>query len=1035
MFTSARRLRLLPLLVLLLCLIVPGALADTEGSYTYWIDDTLGGAVITGYTGTAANVIVPGTLGGQPVVSMGYGCLQSNAYAVTVTLPDSLRVLDGGAFVECSSLQAVYLPANLTAFTNCGDSGFHYVVGRSTATARLMSNPAGSVPNNRFVDPDWPDYKLCYFTNEAPGTAELGIALYIGSNTVVTIPDGVVRIGQYAFANIMHNPICGELTSVTLPDSVTALDRGAFYGTYALKTVTLSSNISSWGDNLFGQDRSSYPILYCDPDSVTARTMTASACPQGYTDPADPDWSWLDGGRTLGRYTGAAEHITLPDSVTAISSGAFTEALQLKAIYLPDNISAWGDNLFGQYRNEYPILYCAPDSTTVRTMTASTCPQGYTDPANPDWSWAVGSGKVLTGYHGSATRLRLPDGITGIGDRAFYDNRTLTSITVPDSVHSIGAYAFNVDYESYAGNESAYSKLDVYLPDGITSAGGCLSQPERTTFHFSLDSQTADAIIAGALDSSDICHVDDDASPDWHWTLTKDGPYYRGYTGSNLSIDVPAIAKGACGFGSTPAIYGKRQLITAIRLPEGLTTIREFAFSICGSLESIVLPSTLTTIGWSAFSYCRALTHLEIPEGVTALPDGMCYNCGSLTRITLPDSVTSIADNAFGGCPLKTVYCNPGSYAAQWASSKKLTVMPPTSASSQLIIPDNGNTFFQVGELYDWRMNTAIVPPPDIPYTLNVTSSNPNVVAVEGDMLRVLSSNRVKLTFTCPELGLTKSQEYAAFYPVEDFSLNKAYYVKQGNAITFKPLNLVPASNAYMAFFWACGNAGSHSTESESNRLVLSASDVSRLGLGIHALTATSASGVTRSSKLVVYKTLGTPTFAPFTGEYWPGMTVYPHITVTLDGTAYEDDPGFYTLTSSDSRVAVPTEDGGLRLLAPGTATITAALPGGASLKQTIAVDDVSVFTLPASLTRLEDQALAGCPAAIVVLPDGCLSIGAGAFAGCQALERIEIPASVTSIADDAFSGCNLTGLTIVTPAGSYAEAWAAGRGIAVLNE
>ncbi|MGN0995304.1 MAG: leucine-rich repeat domain-containing protein, partial [Candidatus Ventricola sp.] len=243
MFASARRLRLLPLLVLLLCLLVPGALADTEGNYTYSIVET--GAVIEGYTGTAANVTVPGTLGGYPVVKMGFGCLQSNAYAVTITLPDSLRELNGGAFMGCSSLTAVYLPANLTTFTECGETNFIYVVGRSTATARLMTNAAGRYPSYRFIDPDWPDYKLCYFTHEATGPAELGIAQYIGSGTVVTVPDGVVRIGQSAFANTSNNSICGKLTSVTLPESVTAIDSYAFSGTDALKTLTLSSNISS----------------------------------------------------------------------------------------------------------------------------------------------------------------------------------------------------------------------------------------------------------------------------------------------------------------------------------------------------------------------------------------------------------------------------------------------------------------------------------------------------------------------------------------------------------------------------------------------------------------------------------------------------------------------------------------------------------------------------------------------------------------------------------------------------------------------
>lgn len=1055
MSVSACRARLLPLLVLLLCLIAPGASADTEGAYTYDYDEALGGASITGYTGSAANVAVPDTLGGYPVRRMGFFCFQSNASVVSVTLPESLRELDGAAFDGCSSLERVYLPQNLTSFVNSYvPSDVRYIVARGTATAHLITNTADTPPSSRFFDPEWPDFALCYIINDTTGAAELGVARYTGTSTEVTVPDGVVRIGQNAFLNAMDSPACANLTAVTLPDSVTAIDSNAFGATYALKALTLSDNISSWGSNLFGLYRDDYPVLYCSADSTTARTMTADACPQGYVDPAQPDWSWAMGGSVITGYRGSAAELvlpegvtgiggmafrgnqtlvslTLPDSVTSIGSRAFEGASMLKTIHLSDNISEWGELLFG-YTSAYPTLYCSAGSTTARTLPASSCPQGYTDPADPDWSWAAGEGRVLTGYHGSATKLRLPDDVTAIGDRAFYDNRTLACIIVPESVRSIGSQAFDVDFTRYAGNESAYCQQHVYLPDGVTSAGSSLGYTQRTTFHLSLGSRTASAIV----DSGSILHVVDDAMPEWDWCLTPDGPYYAGYTGPDLSVEVPDIARGVCGYVSTPALYGKRQLINAIRLPEGLTTITEYAFYTCCSLERISLPSTLTSIGPGAFADCRSLTHLEIPEGVVSLPEQMCLSCGSLAYVTLPDSVTSIADSAFEGCTLKKVYCSPGSYAETWAKGKGLSVGPLTSASARLVIPSTSNTFFHVGDLYDWRMHAAVIPPlPDTPCTLSVTSSNPAIISVEGDYLRARQSGQVTLTFTCPELGLSKSGKYAAFYPVKDFSLKKAYYVKLGSAITIKPLSISPAENAYMAFFFACGNPGQPGYESENNQFALSASDVTWLGKGIHSLSAVSASGVTRTSRLVVYSTLGARTFDPFTGPLYPGMTVYPHITVTFDSTVVQDDPAFYTLTSSNPSIAQPTEDGGLRLLAPGTATITAALPGSVTRKQTITVANENRYVLPAGLVRLEDEAFYACPASIVVLPGGCQSIGARAFADCPRLRRIEIPSSVSSIAEDALDGCDLSSLTFVTPAGSYAAAWAAARGISVLSE
>ncbi|MGN0996787.1 MAG: leucine-rich repeat protein, partial [Candidatus Ventricola sp.] len=855
--------------------------------------------------------------------------------------------------------------------------------------------------------------------------------------------------------NTMDNPICGKLTSVTLPESVTALDSYAFSATYALKTLTLSSGISAWGDDLFGQYRNEYPILYCAADSTTARTMTASACPQGYTDPADPDWSWAaGGGKTLVKYHGsdsdvvvpagaqklgdavfssmdALTSVTLPDSVTAIGRGAFEASYNLEAIYLSDNISEWGELPFG-YTNRAPALYCTKGSTTALNLSASF---SYTDPADPYWSWVGGSSTVVAGYHGSATRLRLPDGITGIGDQAFYDNRTLTSITVPASVTSIGNEAFGV-YDYYA-NRSAYPRLHVYLPDGITSAGSHLSQVERTIFHVSLGSLTASAISEGAQDG-DYCYAIDDAMPEWRWALTQDGPCFAGYTGQDTVINVPAVAKGIFRPNTDdPEVLKACHFIADIRLPEGLTTIRERAYEGYSWLTSLSLPSTLTTICPYAFTGCTRVTHLEIPDGVTALPESMCQFCFNLAYVTIPDSVTSIADNAFDDCPLKTVYCNPGSYAETWAKSKKLNVAPPTGASYALVIPDPNDIKPVTGVPFDWRSYTAVVPTPDIPYKLTVTSSDIKIAVVEGDYLRFLKpAQYVELTFSCPELGLTQSaKKYNAQDPVQSFSLEKAYYVKQGSTLTITPLNTVPSKNVYLIYLWVCTKGGEQTLVWENSSLEVNVPNFTMLDAGVHDLTAVAYSGVTRSAKVVVYNTIGAPAFAPFNGEYCPGMVVYPHITVTFDDTAYEDEPAFYTLTSSNSSIAMPTEDGGVQLLAPGTATITAALPGGATLRQTITVDDESLFVLPASLTRLEDQALAGSQASIVLLPDGCLSIGAGAFAGCTELHRIEIPATVESIADDAFDGCNLEGLTIVTSAGSYAERWAKAHGIDTQNE
>lgn len=90
------------------------------------------------------------------------------------------------------------------------------------------------------------------------------------------------------------------------------------------------------------------------------------------------------------------------------------------------------------------------------------------------------------------------------------------------------------------------------------------------------------------------------------------------------------------------------------------------------------------------------------------------------------------------------------------------------------------------------------------------------------------------------------------------------------------------------------------------------------------------------------------------------------------------------------------------------------------------ASDDM--LELPTNLTFIEDQAFMSSSAVNVVIPNGCISIGAAAFADCTELQYIVIPESVKSIADDAFSGCDR--LSIYAPTRSYAAAYAEFSGI-----
>ena len=108
-------------------------------------------------------------------------------------------------------------------------------------------------------------------------------------------------------------------------------------------------------------------------------------------------------------------------------------------------------------------------------------------------------------------------------------------------------------------------------------------------------------------------------------------------------------------------LYLNGTLITNLVIPNGVTSISNFAFSGCTGLTAVTIPDSVTSIGRSAFSGCASLTSITIPNSVTSIGGCAFLGCTGLTSITIPDSVTSIGANAFYGCTGLTSITIPNS--------------------------------------------------------------------------------------------------------------------------------------------------------------------------------------------------------------------------------------------------------------------------------------------------------------------------------------------------------------------------------------
>ena len=94
--------------------------------------------------------------------------------------------------------------------------------------------------------------------------------------------------------------------------------------------------------------------------------------------------------------------------------------------------------------------------------------------------------------------------------------------------------------------------------------------------------------------------------------------------------------------------------ITSVSLPEGLTSIGDWAFGYCQSLTSVTIPAGVTYVGSFSFYECTALTEVTIPEGVSAIGSCAFTSCEELRRVSLPDSLNLIGDHAFEFCTALT---------------------------------------------------------------------------------------------------------------------------------------------------------------------------------------------------------------------------------------------------------------------------------------------------------------------------------------------------------------------------------------------
>ena len=437
----------------------------------------------------------------------------------------------------------------------------------------------------------------------------------------VVIEYGVTSIGNHAFSN-------SKMTNITIPNSVKSIGKFAFLSCTNLKDIIVPDGITSIEEGVFYDCKIVESIDL--PDTIT-----------------NIDYCAFKGCTKL-------ESITIPESVTEIGNMVFDGCSNL-TIY--GNPSTYAETYANINNNPFVAL-----KEIIASGTTGDCTWTIDD----DGTLIISGNGVIEDNAFSINLWReynineviIEDGVTKIGSDAFYECRTITSVSIPESVTSIGLCAFsgtgltsiilpdsvtNIEYGVFCGT----GLTSIIIPDSVTNIEGDAFSGTGLTSITIPDSVTSIGVGAfrGCNKLSSIIVDENNMKYDSRNNCnaiieTESNCLIQGCSNTVIPDSVKRINESAF----------EQTILTNITIPNSVRSIGSYAFSTCTSLKSITIPESVTSIGRWAFYECTSLTSITIPESVISIGDFAFFNCTSLTSITIPESVISIGDCPFQWC-------------------------------------------------------------------------------------------------------------------------------------------------------------------------------------------------------------------------------------------------------------------------------------------------------------------------------------------------------------------------------------------------